>query len=224
MRTDKLNILVAVPSTTMLHARTALCLTSMVMSFSNYRPTGVKSSEIRIQNMRGSILPNLRLDALKTAKNIDASHILFIDSDHTFPAGLLMALLKHDKDCVAINCVTKQIPAQPTARAFSGTDNNGVPVYSDPDKHGLERVWRVGTGIMLLSKRAYMQLPHSCFEMRYREERDTYQGEDWLMAEILESVGCPIYIDHDLSRHVGHLGEFEYTHDIVGTKINLPAE
>lgn len=177
--------------------------------------------QYQVTNVRGSILPNLRLKGLKAAKQVNATHLLYLDSDHTFPPDTLNRLLKHGKDCVAANCVTKTIPAMTTARSYN-EDPQGAPVFSDPESIGLERVWRVGTGVMLLSRRAYLQIPHDSFSMIYKPETDTYQGEDWTLCEAMERRNIPIYIDHRLSHEIGHIGNFNYTHDYVGTIIKEP--
>jgi hypothetical protein len=52
--------------------------------------------------------------------------------------------------------------------------------------------------------------------MVYKEEGDTYQGEDWTFCEACDKLGIPLFIDHDLSREVGHVGNYEFTHDVVG--------
>jgi hypothetical protein len=52
--------------------------------------------------------------------------------------------------------------------------------------------------------------------MTYKPEVDAYQGEDWNMCEALEKAGVPIYVDHDLSKRIGHVGTFKYTHEVVG--------
>lgn len=213
-----LRVLVAVPSQMTWFADFGMSLVNLVACFANTPVKGYHSQELRVANVKGSILPKQRLNALKLAKEVDATHLLFLDSDHTFPQSTLHQLLSRGKDCIAANCVTKTIPATTTARG-KGNDGFGEIVYSDPENHGVEKVWRVGTGVMLLSKRAYMQIPHSAFGMPYREEVDDYQGEDWTMADALDTAGVPIYVDHDLSRKIGHIGQFVYTHDVVGTVV-----
>jgi len=211
----ELNILIAVPSGTHWLAEFGTSLVSLVGALAMNQVRGYSVTQFQVSNIKGSILPNARLRALKTAKKINATHLLFIDSDHTFPADMVHRLLAHEKDVVAANCVTKTIPAMTTARQ-EGLDSQGEPVFSDTAV-GIEKVWRVGTGVMLLSRKAYMQIPHDAFGMQYKEETDSYQGEDWALCEALTKAGVPIYIDHAVSREVGHIGLLTYTHDYVGT-------
>lgn len=218
---EKLRVLVVVPSGCYWVADFATSLISLVAKFAVTPVPGYSSHELRVANIKGSILPRSRLRGLKAAKSGDATHLLFIDSDHTFPPDLLHMLLRHQKDVVAANCTTKTIPACPTARKKS-VDPKGELVYSDPDSIGLERVWRVGTGVMLLTRKAFMQIPHDAFEMPFLSDIDDYQGEDWTMCAALEKAGVPIYVDHGVSRLVGHMGMLEYTHDYVGSIAQMP--
>jgi hypothetical protein len=54
------------------------------------------------------------------------------------------------------------------------------------------------------------------WDMKYLPEAGTYQGEDWTFCEACEKADIPLYIDHDVSKLVGHVGNFEFTHDYVG--------
>lgn len=212
----EINVVVVVPSMSTWHAEFAMSLLGMVMYFQNNHVKGATLQMIRVVNKRGSILPNLRLQGLKAAKEVGATHILWLDSDHEFQPSLLNDLLKHEKDVVAANCAVKTLPSMPTARAFNPEDLKGDPVYTDWNSHGLQRVWRIGTGIMLMSERAFKQIPHDAFAMSYIESTDSYRGEDWGVCEALEKAGCPIFIDHDVSNECSHIGNFKYTHDYVG--------
>jgi hypothetical protein len=213
---DKLKVLVGIPSGSHWLAQFGVDLTSLVAYFANRQVPGWRSQELRVANVRSSMLPKNRMDIMKAARSLDVDYLLFLDSDHTFPADLLHRLIAHDKPVVALNCVTKTLPAQPTARLKKEGDTQGEVLYSDPDIHGLQQVWRVGTGVMLIRKDALDRIPHSAWEMVYKAEGDTYQGEDWTFCAECEMLNIPIFVDHDTSRMVGHIGNFEFTHDYVG--------
>ena len=57
--------------------------------------------------------------------------------------------------------------------------------------------------------------------MKYLPEADTYQGEDWSFCQACEEKGVPLYIDHDVSKVIGHVGNYEFTHDVVGVVQNV---
>ena len=217
MTKPPLRVLIGIPSGPMWHAKFGMSLASLMVRFSMEQVPGYASQELRTSNVRSSILPRNRLDLVKAAKAEKADFLLMLDVDHTFPSNLIHRLIKHNKPVVAANCVTKQLPSQPTGRAQSETNpQNGVPVYSDPETSGLERIWRIGTGVMLIRKDVLEKVPHSAWAMIYREDLDTYQGEDWSFCTACEELGIPLYIDHDVSKKIGHEGMFEYTHDFVG--------
>jgi hypothetical protein len=39
-----------------------------------------------------------------------------------------------------------------------------------------------------------------------------YMGEDIYFCKLLRDNAIPLYIDHDLSKHIGHIGTWEYKH------------
>lgn len=214
---DHLRIAVAVPSGQLWHAQFGVDLINMVSSFPNLRTPGYRSQELRVINVRSSILSKNRLDAVKAAKAMHAHYILFLDTDHTFPKDLVQRLVAHGKLVVAANCVTKQIPANPTARMQSAEVPQGVAIYSDPESTGLQEVWRVGTGVMLIHMSVFERIGMGVWDMKYLPEQDTYQGEDWSFCQACQDSFIPIYIDHDISKEVGHVGNFTFTHDVVGS-------
>lgn len=212
-----IKVLIAVPSGTHWLADFGMCLLKAIMRYLHEPLNGQKIHDCQVVNIKGSLLPTSRLNAVKAAKETGATHLLFIDTDHVFPTDLMHRLLEHNKDVVSVNCATKSIPANTTARLYNPVDPQGTVVYSKPDtKPNLQQVWRVGTGVMLITVKALKKIPHDCFAVKYMEDRDVYQGEDWTMCEAFEKAGVPIYIDHQLSREIGHLGIFDYGHDLTG--------
>lgn len=209
-----LKVVVGIPSGQSWLAQFGVDVGSLMVNFYMQRVPGYNSQELRVANVRSSILPKNRMDIMNLARKSNADYLLFLDSDHTFPANLLHRMIAHGKPIVAANCVTKQIPAQTTAR-YADKDPRGVPVYTD-DKTGLEEVWRVGTGVMLLRKDVIQEIPNSAWAMKYLPDADTYQGEDWTFCQACQDRDIPIFVDHDLSREVGHIGNLTFTHDYVG--------
>jgi len=141
------------------------------------------------------------------------SHCLMIDCDQTFPPDTIHRLLFHDKPVVAANIATKTVPSAPTARTFDGTPQ-GKPCYS-LGKHGLERVWRIGFGIMLIDVEVFKTLGDGLFEWVWNPKIKQYHGEDWTFDQHCEKHNIPIYVDHDLSNQVGHIGQYIFTHKDV---------
>jgi hypothetical protein len=212
-----IKVLVGIPHTQMIHVDFAISLMNLLLACEKYRIQDYKDQTVTTMWSGGSMLPKQRWEITKEAVRVGADYLLFIDSDHKFPRKLLHALIEHGKDVVAVNCVTKNIPASTTARLKPTPQHpSGVPVFSDPEKTGLEQVWRVGTGVMLLNCRVFQKIGTRVWDMFFNEAAGAYQGEDWTLCTKLEEAGIPIYVDHDLSREVTHIGHYHFTHDVVG--------
>ena len=69
---------------------------------------------------------------------------------------------------------------------------------------------------MLIKLEILKKIPKPWFLVTYDIEEDEFTGEDWFFCGVLEKAGIEIFIDHDLSKHVGHMGTLEYTHNLVG--------
>ena len=214
MKKSHLRVSVGIPSLGMWHADFAMSLLHMIQAFNKYKIAGYDTQELQVIDSRGSILPRQRLEIVKSALSAESDYLLWLDCDHTFPAHLLHQLLAHKKDVMAINCVTKSTPANPTARAFVEDDPKGAPIFTRPGL-GIQQVWRVGTGVMLVNMDVYKKVGYDIFGMYYKPDVESYQGEDWTMCEAFERVGAEIWVDHDLSFRVGHIGFLEYRHDLV---------
>lgn len=193
--------LVAIPSHGMWEAGFGVSLMQMgVWTFAS----GVGFA---LKNKRGSILPNLREELLQEAIEMDATHVLFVDADMFFPAETLIQLLQANKEVIGCACCTKQIPSQITAMLDF---KKPFPLW-DPTMTGVQPVWRVGCGILLikLTKRI-KEMSQPRFPMRWKPDAKCYQGEDWGFCERLAEVGVQMYIDVDLSRQIGHIGNHTY--------------
>lgn len=221
-RFKRVKVLVGVPSLFgWWHHKFSMSLTYM-STYWQQQPLGnYRKEELEYEEVSGSILPNLRLDLVKRAQIRNCTHLLLVDTDQTYPRDTLHRLIKHDKDVVACNIATKQIPSQPTARLFNpGRPGVGDKVYNQPGK-GLQEVWRVGAGVMLIRMKVFETLGLNVWGMPWQESAQRYQGEDWSFVEACEKAGIKVYIDHDLSEEVKHWGDYGYDHRVVGEVVQV---
>jgi hypothetical protein len=217
--TKHAKVLIAVPSHSFWEADFGMSLLSLVVA-SATPPEGYESLSIAIQNSKGSILPALRQELVEKAQEMDATHILFLDSDMTFPAWTLHKLLEDDKLVVAANCVTKSIPANPTARAYDGTQSGKAIShldYLEEDAEELVKVWRVGTGVMLINMKVFKRIDAPFFPIVHEPVSGKIVGEDWGFCGRCEAKAIDIYIDTLLSNHIGHIGRMEYNAGMIST-------
>lgn len=151
-----------------------------------------------------SLLSQSRQMALDGAIKAGFTHLLMIDDDMTFPGDTLERLARHDLGFVGVNYKRK------TAH-YDGSlafDSNGKQIDSS-SKSGMEEVYFVGHGINLinLDKIKHIHAPHFCVGW---DKDKGYMGEDYFFCQKLRSSGVPIYIDHDLSKQIGHIGDYEF--------------
>lgn len=216
----RVEVLVGIPSLMDLwHEKFAMSLVNMVSHFHAVPLGDFRKQSVRPASVRSSILPNARLDLVKHAIASDCTHLLFIDTDQTFPKDTLHRLIKADKDVIACNIATKQVPSQPTARSYNPQKlQSGDRVYNEPGK-GLQKVWRVGTGVMLIKLKVFEKTGLNVWSMPWQESAQKYQGEDWSFVEACEKAGIDVWIDHDLSEEIKHWGLFGYDHNVVGESV-----
>lgn len=133
----------------------------------------------------------------------DATHALWIDSDMSVPPYAAVQLAQHEQAVVAANYLMRDDTGRFTAQR--GTER----VHTTPHSTGLEAVDGCGMGLMLLRCDALRGLSRPWFQ-HGRNQHGGDVGEDLMFCNALRDAGHEIYIDHDLSKEVGHVGQHVY--------------
>lgn len=194
------------------------CLTSMTMVM---QKAGI---EVKIVNIRGSLLIEGRTEAAKLALKHGATHTLWIDDDMYFHADVGMRLLEHDKDVVACNYVTKDMKFRPvTSNGITEDDR-----VSSVGKTGLEKVLGIGFGVVLIKASVYDRLEFPWFAQRWlcaehlkgkpvigipNWDEWYSQSEDVWFCRRCINAGIDVFLDHDASQNVGHWGGVTFFHE-----------
>jgi hypothetical protein len=200
-------IAVCTPARDMVHANYTFCLVNMV-AFHTINTMDAVALKIN----QGTLIQNQRADLCLEAMGEGCSHVLFIDSDMTFPQDMVQRLLAHDKDIVATNCARRRMPTGPTAQKTL-PDGSRELIYTMPESTGLEEVESIGMGVMLIKRKVFESLTEPWFETPWRTDKRGYIGEDVFFCRKAAAAGFKIYIDHDVSKEIGHIGTFEFKHD-----------
>ncbi len=212
---SKTKLAICIPSNGEWKADFGFCLAQLCVYCSSALFFEGESREVLFIDKRTSNLPRSRQECLEDALMQDCTHALFIDTDQTFPMDTAHRLLRWRKPVVACNIPLKVMPSYPTARARGGSHNPfGTPIYSHgpSNKVGLEKVWRVGSGVMLIDLSIMPKIDKPWFEIRWSDKNSQFVGEDWFFVKRVEDAGFDVYVDHELSRFIGHVGSFQYTH------------
>ena len=149
-----------------------------------------------------SVLPISRTWLAQTSMEIGADHILWIDSDMVFPKDIISILMAHRQPVVAANCIARSHPFRTNSRS-----HDLEQVYTDPDSTGLEKVDLIGFGVCWTDTAVFEKIEKPWFPILYEAEQDRYHGEDYAFARQCQASGIPIHIDHDLSKHIQHIGK-----------------
>ena len=208
-----LKLLVGIPSGDIWNSDFGMSL-AMFMNEMQRPVPGCRSVSMRVSNIKGSILSRQRHMLVQEAEKWGADYILFIDSDQKFPPNLFHRLYSHRKWVIGANVATRIFPSKPTARKRSDT-LVGDPVYTTPHSPELEKVWMLGTGVLLVDMKVFKKIPPPWFEITWVPELNDYRGEDWTFMMKLEEAGIARWVDHHLSVGIGHIGQFVYGHDVV---------
>jgi len=184
-----------------------------VTDFMQYGVPGLRSRTVHVNSTESSMLVANRHNSVKVTLKTGASHLLFIDSDMRFPPWALRRLLSHNLPIVAANCTRRAFPVTGTALDFDGKD------VVSKGKTGLEKVRQVGGAFMLIRRDVLEKLKPPLFLMEWVPEMDGYCGEDIYFSQLVQAAGYDMWVDHDLSNYIGHIGNFTYGHGHVGHEV-----
>lgn len=205
-------------STSLWQSEFGMSMINLVTQFMRQPVPGYARQQLSVLSTKTSLLPKARHELVQRSIERGCTHLLFIDTDQTFPAWTAHALLSRNVPVIGANVATKCVPSGPTARLKSDKWVGGDKLFTMPNSSGIEKVWRVGTGVLLIDLSIFDKLSKPWFSVEWRtwdEGKEDILGEDWYLMEKIEKAGFDIYVDHDVSKHVGHIGNFEYTHAMV---------
>lgn len=141
---------------------------------------------------------------LEQALRLMATHVLWLDIDMTFPADTVLRLARHQRPIVACNYVMRD------DRQLFTAQRNGQRIATTPESTSLELVDSVGMGVMLMQTDIVDALLRPWFQHGRNPETGADVGEDVGFCRALRAAGHQIYIDHDLSKEIGHIGQHIY--------------
>jgi hypothetical protein len=200
-------IAVCTPARDMVHTMYSYDLVNMVA----YHTINTEDA-VSLKISQGTLIANQRAELSLDAMQEGCTHILFIDSDMRFPQDMIGRLIKHDLDIVATNCARRRMPTGPTAQLYKENGEREL-VWTMPESTGLQEVGSVGMGVMLIKREVFEALAEPWFETPWRHDKRGYIGEDVYFCQKAAAAGFKIWIDHDVSKEIGHIGTFEFKHD-----------
>lgn len=175
---------------------------------------GLESAQIDVAP-NNSILPTGRQKALWRAFGNNATHLLSIDDDMVFPQNALQIMASRNVDMIGVNAVCKNPSVyNPTAWGFDGKqiDSRG--------EKGIEEVARIGFGMVLINLSKIKAIPAPHFDIAWKgghpitgeiNKEHPFSPEDYFFCNKLTEHGIKIFVDHDVSQRIGHIGDYIFT-------------
>jgi hypothetical protein len=207
--TDHIKLVVAIPSAGRIHALCNFSCMDLMLQLAKgipSRPT--EGLSITIATQISSTIHANRERIVEDAIKNEATHLLFIDDDMRFTFDAVNLLFSRRQPVVAVNYVMKKIPTEFVAVGDAG-NGEGKRVTTKADSQALQPIIYSGFGLSLFELRAFKATPQPWFLPQWRD--GSYTTEDMPCYEALAKAGFPAYLDHDASKFIGHVGDFEYT-------------
>lgn len=142
---------------------------------------------------------------LEAAIRRGMTHLLWLDTDMSFPRTAAMQLMAHDVPVVGCNYLTRR----QGSRKFTALREDGTTVETTERSTGLEAVGALGFGCLLMRVESVSRLHRPWFRHGLNEHLGDV-GEDIMFCRALRDAGHTIYLDHDLSKELGHVGTYTY--------------
>jgi hypothetical protein len=141
---------------------------------------------------------------LEAALKQGFSHLLWLDTDMTFPRTSAVQLAAHNQPIVGCNYSSRRQGA-----GLFTAHRADQRVQTHDYSTGLEAVEYCGMGTMLMRTDVVADLARPWFRHGLNEHGGDI-GEDVGFCRALRAAGHTIYIDHDLSKEIGHIGQHTY--------------
>jgi len=188
---------------------------ALMFSYASRFPfPGYAGHTLTLLTVESSMLCASREKLVMTSLQKGATHVLFLDSDMNFPMTTLHQLLAREKDFICAAYTTRSANCFPV-----GSYANGDKVNSK-GKTGIEKIQHAGFGVCLINTDCIKKLRPPLFLMDWIPDTGGYCGEDVYFSMKMEEVGVDLWVDHNLSNEIGHIGTKTYTFaDVEETEI-----
>jgi len=202
---------IAIPCYEHISRNTAVSLGNLMFELGANPPPDFEG--VGLKWTSSSNLPESRHRLVVVALDAGVSHILWVDSDMEFPKDGLARLAVHDLDIVGCNYPRRNAPH------YSSASDPDYKAF-DPGLTGLSKAGIIGFGFLLTKIGVFQRQDYPMPLFAHHDERG-YVTEDVPFARKVIAAGYDLWVDHDLSREVRHVGVRSYGADDIE---KMPAE
>jgi GT2 family glycosyltransferase len=157
----------------------------------------------------GTVLSSQRQELAKIAMLHGADWTVWFDSDMRFPKDTIECLLKHKEPIVMAGYPTRKPPAiEPTQYLDDATE---IRVYTEESSTGLQEIASGGFGCIAVHRSVFEAMEPPWVHIPWHEEEMRFEcGEDVYFCRKARQAGFRILMDHDLSKRIAHIGQYEF--------------
>lgn len=135
-----------------------------------------------------------------------ADWLLWLDADQIFPRDTLTHLLSRQRAIVGANC-RRRDPNVVMPTAYTTRDGKPAPVF--PDGDGIEEILHLGLAVCLTHAEVFRKMGRPYFFEQMHDDGIHAFGEDVSFCHKARAAGFPVFVDHALSRKVGHIADID---------------
>ncbi len=214
---EKQIVVIGMPATNQVATWFAMDFARLMLYMAKRRPS------VRVIPMvsEGSLIPQQRQMLVAAAMQTEATHMMWLDTDMRFPPDTLARLMDRNLDIVGANYSERRPPFRPVA--FRNWNDMNLRAYTKPDSTGLERVAAIGSGALLVRMDVYRKLDIPHYLVGWSTAKAAFLGEDMYFCFKAGQDGYEIFVDHDVSQQIKHVGGMTFTNeDSVGYALANP--
>lgn len=173
-----------------------------------------QSVELMVLTKESSMLCLNRHKLAVQALQNKADFLLWIDDDMVFPENSLERLLRARKEMVGVNYTTrKNTKTSPVRTIACGLEEEEIFSLGKTGERKYEEVASSGFGLTLIQANVFRSMEPPFFLQDWVPAGKCYCGEDvFFFAKAWNELGLNLWIDHELSVEVEHIGRHAYGH------------
>ena len=162
--------------------------------------------EIKVFSFCGNIMPEIRHHLIGQAIAWEATHLLMLQPELTFPADSIHQLLGRGRSIVAVNYLKNILTGEYAAYRSGGT------VSPDPVSPETEEVDGVDPGMVLFNMPLFDALDLPFFIHKQIDDTPGFTEDHIEFWKQVKAKEIPIMIDHKLSQEIKSLHHGELWH------------
>jgi uncharacterized membrane protein len=201
------SVMVLVPAMEMVNAEFAQHL---AMACANLVANGIK---INCAFNIGSVITIARRNLTDIFLKSDFDYAWWVDSDMKFPIDAPLKMLKRNVPLVGANYRRRRFP-NPGFTGMMGQAGAFTELVTDDNSPSMEKVDVLPHGMVMVHRSVYEKIPQPHYLQEYVTELNLEIGEDIYFCNKAKAAGFDVWVDHDLSKEIAHIGIFHFNYNL----------